>query len=151
MQITRNPSPHVEALLSRSQLKPMSRMGVGLQVKTERINFPKFKGIGLSQLLSHENSTRFLRKNVITQKPAVGVTEGGCLCGYSLPQSIPTCSYYRDTIPLISCDPSQSQGSGNLVYANFNFLTTICCIIYLFRIIYILQIVTIAVISLFCT
>jgi hypothetical protein len=151
MQITRNLSPRVEALLSRSQLKSVSRMGLGLQIKTERISSPKFEGIRSSQSLSDDSSTRFLRKNVIAQKPPVSVTEGSCSCGYSPPQPIPTCSHYGDTIPLISCDPSQSQGSGNLVYADFKFLTAICCIIYLFRIIYILQIVIIAVISLFCT
>lgn len=152
----RNLSPRVEALLSRSQFKSVSGVGLGLKIMTEGMNRPELERIGFPHSLSDENSTMFLRKNVVAQKSPESVTERCCSHGYSLPQPIPTFpgnefSNYDDTIPIISCDPSQSEGSGNFVCADFKFLTALFCIIYLCRIIYILQIVVIAVISLFCT
>lgn len=148
-QMTRNFASRVEALLSRDRLK--SGMGLGLQIKTERISSPEFKGTEFSRSLSDDGSTRLLRRNVIAQKPPVSVVEGGCSHGCSAPQPILSCPHCGHTIPPISCDSSQSQEFGSLVYADLKFLAAVCCIIYLFRIIYIMQTVVIAVISLFCT
>jgi len=155
-QVTHHLSPRVEALLSRRQLKSMSGMGLGLQIKTERIGSLDSERIRFTQSLLADNSTQLLRRSEIAQKSPVSFIERECRCGHFLPQPIQAVPHseflnYDNTIPLISWDPSQNEGSVSLLYADFKFLTALCCIIYLFRIVYILQIVTVAVISLFCS
>jgi hypothetical protein len=153
-QVTRNLPPRVEALMSKSHLKSISRMSSELQTKIDGVNSPELERIKLPHSHLVGSSTRLSKRSVIAQTPPVRLMERECRCGYFLPQPIQTVPYnefsdYSNTIPLVSCDSSQIECSDNLLYADFRFLTAICCIIYLFRIVYIFQIVIIAVISLF--
>lgn len=131
-------------------------MSLELQTKIEGVRSPGLERIKLPHSHLFGSSTRFSKRTVIAQTSPVRLMERECRCGYFVPQPIQTVPYnefsnYSNTIPLVNCDSSQIECSDNLLYADLRFLTAICCIIYLFRIVYILQIVIIAVISLFCS
>lgn len=154
-QITHNLPPQAEALISKSRLKLMPRMSLELQTKIG-VSSPGLERMKLPHSHLFGSSTQLSKRTEIAQASPVRLKEGECRCGYLLPKPIQTVPYnefsnYSNTIPLVSCDSSQIECSDDLLYADFRFLTALCCIIYLFRIVYILQIVIIAVISLFCS
>jgi hypothetical protein len=154
-QVTYNLPPQTESLMSRSHLNSIPRMSFQLQSEIERVSSPGLERIKLPHSHLYYSSTQLSKRPVIAQTSPVCFTERECRCGYFLPQPIQNVPYNEfsncsNTIPLVRCDSSQIECSDSLS-ADFRFLTAICCIIYLFRIVYILQIVIIAVISLFCS
>jgi hypothetical protein len=130
-------------------------MSLELQAKMG-VSSPGLERIKLPHSHLFGSSTQLSKRTEIAHASPVRLMERECRYGYLFPQPIQTVPYnefsnYSNTIPLVSCDSSQIECSDDLLYADFRFLTAICCIIYLFRIVYILQIVIIAVISLFCS
>jgi hypothetical protein len=137
--------PHqVGMSLLKSQVKPWSRMGLGLQTKPECIN--RLQSLWIC------DSTQLLKRTLNVQESPMGFFERE----RSIPRPLQTAphsdfSEYDNIIPLVSCHSSQIQCSDNLLCTDFTFLTAVCCIIYLFRIVHILQIVVLTVVSLHCS
>jgi hypothetical protein len=155
-QVIHNLPPQAEALISKSHLKSILRMSCRLQSKVDRVSSPGLERVKLPLSHLYDSNTQLSKRTVIAQMSPVCFKERECKCGYFLPQPMQTVPYNEfslcgNTIPLVRCDSSQIKCSDNLMSADFRFLTAICCIIYLFRIIYILQVVIVAVISLFCS
>jgi hypothetical protein len=155
-QVAHNLPSRAEALISKSHLKSIPRMSCRLQSKVDRVSSPGLERIKSPHSHLYGSNTQLTKRTIIAQMSTVCLMERECKCGYFLPQPMQIVPYneftnYSNTIPLVRCDSSQIKCSDNLMSADFRFLTAICCIIYLFRIIYILQVVIVAVISLFCS
>jgi len=135
--------------LPKGQVNPSSRTGMGLQMKPERISCLQSFLVG--------DSAQISRTNFSVREPSVGFVETECSsCGCLAPTPLQTAphgesSKYDKIIPLVSCHSSQIQCSDDLLFADFRFLTAVCCIIYLCRIAHILQTVILTVISLHCS
>ena len=135
--------------LPKGQVDPSPQMGKGLQMKPERISC-------LQSFLVADNA-QVSRTTSSIQEPPVGFVETECSsCGCLAPTPLQTAphsefSKHDNIIPLVSCHSSQIQCSDDLLFADFRFLTAVCCIIYLFRVVHILQTVILTVISLHCS
>lgn len=124
-------------------------MGMGLQKNPERINCLQSFWIG--------DSTQLLKRTLNVQEYPVGFVKRECSrCAYFVPRPLQTAAHsefskYDNIIPLVRCRSSQVQCSDNLSCTNFRFLSAVCCIIYLLRVVHILQTVILTVISLHCS
>jgi hypothetical protein len=147
--VTQGQRHRLEMSLPKGQVNPSSQTGMGLQMKPE--------GISCLQSFLVGDSTQISRTTFGIQEPPVGFVETECSsCGCLAPAPLQTAphsefSKYDNIIPLVSCHSSQIQCSDDLLFADFRFLTAVCCIIYLFRVVHILQTVILTVISLHCS
>jgi len=133
--------------LPKGQVNPSSRMGMGLQMKPERISCLHSFLVG--------DGAQISRTTFSVREPPVGFVETECSSCLA-PTSLPTAphsefSKYDNIIPHVSCHSSQIQCSDDLLFADFRFLTAVCCVVYLLRVVHILQTVILTVISLHCS
>jgi hypothetical protein len=135
--------------LPKGRVNPSSQVGMGLQMKPERISCLQSFLLG--------DSSQILRTALSVRETPVGFDDKECSsdsCFASTPlHTAPRSEFskYDDNIPPVSCHSSQIQCSDDLLCTDFRFLTAVCCIIYLLRVVHILQTVILTVISLHCS
>jgi hypothetical protein len=147
--VTRDQRHRLETSLLNGRVIPLSQTGVGFRTKPD--------GSSCLQSVLVDSGAQISRTTLSVQEPPVGFVEGECgSCGCLAPRPLQTAphgefSKYDNIIPPVSHHSSQIQCSDDLSSTDFRFLTAVCCIIYLLRVVHILQTLILTVISLHCS